>query len=600
MRRDNAEGHPPQFGFEYEDDEEETHFLSAEDLFIRFLDYLKESILDSACSLSVESPEKTIFLTVVTPRHALSSLGSDDGADGASSCTQWVLDAVSASKLSDVTENVSLLFSDTAALMSYDLVGLHSGKRFLLSPTCLSASPMVEKANVLVVDWGCQGLSLCLRHVSGGALITHQEGGSPVYLFASSSGHTGNNSFSKFKMIGGDGLDVFLSQKVMAQFVIKQRKLFSGVANKFDQLQRFVNSGTLMSDQTELSSIKEVLSENIPSRMLRKMYTTMEQNKVAINTQAGTVAVGVEAFYEGVDLVDNTSLGRNKFDSFFRSDREMLSSIERILDEFFDQWSESLCPLDKKVIDYVVISGGMFQIPIITQIFKDCLTKAEGKRKDFIAPDVTFAEPALLNGISSDELFSVGGCLHAFFLAQLARLPTTAPLKGKFATREREEALSNFFKCVESSEEQTLQRFALFDTALFLFVGDPASFHNGQLQSDSEDLFPLFSQHVALPHRKWIKVPKEEGGDLLFNPVVRDTRSEQFRVRPVQSGGLSLHCCRPATTDMLFVCFTLEEQQSDETFVGRLTIQVFEAAADTPPPVVTPNLVLAKATCEIS
>lgn len=455
-------------GFAYEVSEPSGNsveaFVSAEDLLIQFLNYVKEHSIDGACGLSSsdtadagkekvkKAVKKTLLLTIVAPRSAFPSVAAASEAGSQrrrADAVEWLTDAVRASSLGDVVLQTTVLFSDEAALMAFDSAPRSQGRPqpYFLFPSGVSpAAPdggcdetpePIDCANVLVADWGAQALSFSFLKTSGGLLV-QPKGGVPYMRCTTIEGGGGGGgvaatlpspgqcyySAASSACSGGDALDIYLAEKLAANYVVTNRRMFQSLVPNMRPLQELVNpSGSASGIVAAAREARHVLSEVIPARTLRKLRLLTEEKKIALNTnpQASHVAVEMEAFYEGMDLMDNRSFSRMKFEAAVLGERPSVEHFVASLAEFVRRHRSAIKACK---INYALLTGGMFQVPCILQGVRRALehpsnADVQSALLDGGASVTVLDASAIGGGVAADELFSVGGCLYSYHLARL-------------------------------------------------------------------------------------------------------------------------------------------------------------------------------------
>lgn len=405
-------------GFEYTAEtngEPVESFISAEDLFIRFLNYVKEHSIDGACGLATTSGGASgdaassatkIFLTLVVPRYAFPDAADSTHNGHRNSTVEWLKEAVQASHLGAVVANIAVMFSDEAAVTAYDGAAVERRiPRFLGTAT----------HNVLVVDWGVHSLCLSLLCSRGGVLVCPpRQHNVPFRCFTKGSGAGSEGYFGVGGYSGGDAVDLALAERVAAQYITQQRRLFAATVRNFNALMRL--NQTLPSMGSSEHPATQLIQEAVPARAMRRLALLMAEKKVSLNTnpQASSVSVEVEAFYEGMDLMDNQTLSKNKLDNAIRSEWGLVDMFNKALRAFAakytDFWTEGF-------VDAVLLSGGMCQMTSLTKLLAASITSAE--QRALFSPNVRVLDSSVMgNGVCADELFAVGGCHLSYQIAE--------------------------------------------------------------------------------------------------------------------------------------------------------------------------------------
>ncbi|EPY24717.1 hypothetical protein STCU_03390 [Strigomonas culicis] len=625
--------HRSRHGFAYDTlagDETKSCFVSAEDLFIQFLNSVKANSIDGACSLSEGQEEQSVFLTIVVPRYAFPSASSQIDTESRESATEWIVEAVKASQLGKVTQHTSVLFSDEGALLAVDSASRDTP--YFLIPPCgapqLAPRP-IPQANVLVVDWGSHALSLTLLHTRGGLLVQSEGATAPAYVCSTGRACRAPGSFfAATASCGGDAIDMALLERVVGQFMLKQRKMFPSASRALDVLQA-PNSKNLVSCQGATRA-REIMTEAIPSRALRRLCVLMEEKKVSLNTQqASGVTVEMEAFYEGMDLVDNMTLGRNKFEAAVRSEWTFIATFEEVLNEFCAKYTDRLT---KNPISTVILSGGMCQIAVlaqgITQLVKN---KADVSSSALFSPTLNVVDASVVgNGVGASEVSCVGGCLNSYFVAQvyrrhMAHKKVTRASMSKIQAmlhKELGETCEAAWEAVSTAAVEgpdcedgvPLPSVEALSRNVFVYTGkDTSKLQVFRLQEaaplPSEDLTLLFSQDTPLPCRVWTKVEEVEHAALsfsLFTDANAGTTTNGdsipmetgfIRVRSVVEKEVRFNVQPKKKESALLACFTVTYSHPGEESSERcaiLSILLVEAADGAVPKTVLPNMILAK------
>ncbi|KEG14967.1 hypothetical protein DQ04_00241090 [Trypanosoma grayi] len=436
-------------------------FLAAEDMLVEFFNHVKKHTVDGACGLTPtaaqspileEAPQQEqrpkIVLTVVVPRHLFptslieqgESAPEEDGKDKKKSnstavrrrdAVQWVKDAIISSHFGAVAEHVSVLFSDEAAVLAMDAVlcrphSTHpmAGRYFLLPPSAvattqaageegkgISATPW-PSARVLVVIWGALGVSLTRLRLEAGCVVDEPR---PLFLRATQTAATAQSvescCIATTPCGGGDAVDLALRDRLATTFAQQQRRVLG-----YQSLSDF------------------------PSRAQRRLLLAAEEKKVALS-KAAQVPVEIEALAEGVDLRDAVTFSRVRVDAALRGEWKILEAFEKVLREFIELMQNEEEEEESGVIDAVVLSGGMLQMPCVAQSLRHLFTQcsvAPGDGRRCFAHNLVIMEAgtsttvvgdgnsgavetvANSNTVGAEELVSIGGCLHSYHLSLAA------------------------------------------------------------------------------------------------------------------------------------------------------------------------------------
>ncbi|KAG5496078.1 hypothetical protein JKF63_02376 [Porcisia hertigi] len=593
------------FGFEYTSEsnsEPVDSFISAEDLFIRFLNYIKEHSVDGACGLTTTTgsgdavPTSTkLFLTLVVPRYAFPDAADNAHVAHRGRSVEWLKEAVQSSHLGAVVLNTSVIFSDEAVVAAYDAATQERGV-----PRLLSTSPH----NVLVVDWGAHSLSLSLLCSRGGVLVCPPQHNSfPYRCFTKQSSALSDGCFAVGAGSGGDALDVALAERVAAQYVTQNRRLFASPSRNFNALLRL--NHTLPSFGSVEHPATEFLKEVIPSRAMRRLVMLMADKKVSLNTnpQAASVSVEVEAFYEGMDLMDTQTLSRNKLDNAIRSEWVLVDLFNKALrafaEKYKDTWSEGF-------VDTVLFAGGMCQMASLTKLLAASIQSLEQRPPLFTASVRVFDSSIIGNGVCADELLSVGGCQQSCRVAQsytnkqlaLSRVPRKGAGKMRVVVAaQAAEAASSVWSALtknddggddddsssSSSENGKGEGLtsgphsgAFISANVYLYVGKTAALIPAATQQlPSASLCVLLPRSAALPCRVAIpwSPPSPDAQTVLYlftdayGTPPTDPKRELVEVRPVCSTGLVISAAAAVThagaLDPLCIVFTAQVRSSE-------------------------------------
>ncbi|GET91348.1 hypothetical protein, conserved [Leishmania tarentolae] len=618
-----------QLGFQYTSEsngEVVEKFISAEDLFIRFLNHVKEHSIDGACGLTTTTggenatPSSTkLFLTLVVPRYAFPSAANSAHFGHRGSTGEWLREAVQSSHLGAVVLNTSVVFSDEAVLTAYD-----AATQEQRVPRLLSTTP----SNVLVVDWGAHGLCLSLLCSRGGILVCPPKYHNiPYCCFTKGSSAVSDVYFAVGTGSGGDALDVALAERVAAQYMTQQRRLFGSLSRNFNALLRL--NHVLPTIGSAEHPATQLLHEAIPSRAMRRLVLLMAEKKVSLNTnpQATSVSVEVEAFYEGIDLVDTQTLTKNKLESAIRSEWGLVDmfvkAVRAFADKYRDTWTEGL-------VDTVLLAGGMCQMTSLTKLLAAFIQSPQ-QRSLFTAAVRVLDSSLMGNGVCADELLSVGGCHHSCCVAecyQTQRLATSrrsrksaGKLHAAVAAQAADMATSVWDALTkdaddESSDGEEDTQELMGDTHLgvflagnvYLYVGDPTA-----LTCSATQQLPRASLRVLLPHSAAlpcrVAIPwspsSPEARTVLYlftdahESLSTDSAGDLVEVRPVNRGGLILNAAAAVASsgalDSLCITFTAQAKWNEvserEVQVNVQLLRVRSAAgADIASLVITPGI----------
>ncbi|KAH8611728.1 putative Hsp70 protein [Trypanosoma vivax] len=442
-----------------------THFFEADQMLVRFFDHVKRHTVDAACGLvTVESAgtesaptrndsqaddgQPRIVLTVVVPRHLFPETtvarqyakteadgsGPENGGscfDGASNTfrrvdeLQWLRDAVNKSHLGSVTADVSIIFSDEAALLGMDALASYTqpphpmaGRYFLLPPSAMGdcgETSAWSLANVLVVDWGALGVSFSCLRLEGGCLV-----GQPCPDFMRSSPIPGitsctarYNFLASTQCGGGDAVNVALRDCLATAFMQQQRRALG---------------------YTSLS--------DFPPRAQRRLLLAAEEKKIVLS-RAAQVPVEIEALAEGIDLRDNTTLSCSRVSAAMRGEWGFFAAFEKALQEYLKQRKERGINGVEEQINVVLLCGGMFRLPFVAQTVRKVFVQyasALNESHSQFARDLVIMESGALTtvfrgggdesqdmcepqtvennmSVGAEEIFCFGGCLHSLHLA---------------------------------------------------------------------------------------------------------------------------------------------------------------------------------------
>lgn len=603
-------------------------FISAEDLFVQFLNHVKTHSIDGVCGLTqtVErgaEKQKVLLLTVVVPRYAFPAAAAPAHRSHRHAAVDWLKGAVRASKLDEVTLQTSIIFSDEAALMAFDSAPSRVHEPYFLFPpnaNPLSLSVALEEANVLVIDWGSNALTFTLQRVCGG-LLTYpsDQHGSIPYLCSVLTGPTCVDSyFSPSKACGGDALDVAMAERVAANYVIQQRRSFGHIRNINVLMQLNQN---LVSPPAEGTNGSQIIAECIPSRAMRRLTLLMEEKKMALNTnpQANSVGVEVEAFYEGMDLQDNQTLARSKFESAVNSDWGLAEMFENALKAFCVRYTELL---QQHPVSHVVLTGGMCQIQSLVQMITRVIkTSRVPEVRAAVSPSVTVLDPAIIgNGASSGELSAVGGCLHSYHLGMLAtreqeltqqqqkrkrksKAEATALKEGLDGIAEVRNALLRDDSDDEDGEEDSAvavegtEHINLLEHNVYIYTGDVSALSSSDAASvevPRQSVVKAFSRHTPLPARFVAASANTNSASVLYlltdARLAADASESSLVLRPACAKGIAIQPCGDTP---LFLVLTAQCKADDEgekrVFVS---VQAVRSPSEQVPDLLTPHNVV--------
>ncbi|KAG5470413.1 hypothetical protein LSCM1_01657 [Leishmania martiniquensis] len=602
--------------------------ISAEDLFVHFLNYIKEHSIDGACGLAgtnrsgeATSSSTKLFLTLVVPRYGFPASTNSDGIVHRGRTVEWLKEAVRSSHLGAVVLQTSVVFSDEAALTAYDAAAQERSV-----PRLLSSAPH----NVLVVDWGALGLCLSLLCIRGGVLVCPPQCHSVPYRCCTKGGSaSGEGDFAVGAASGGDALDVALAERVAAQYMTRQRRLFVSPSHNSNALLQ-LNHALPTVGSTEHPAT-QLLHEAIPSRAMRRLVLLMAEKKVALHTnpQATSVSVEVEAFYEGTDLMDTQTLTKNKMDNAIRSEWRLADMFNKAVLAFAMKYKETWT---EGFVDTVLLAGGMCQMACLTKLLTASIQSPE--QRSLFSPAVRVMDSSLMgNGVCADELFCVGGCqqsclvadtytahrlamsrqsrkgtekLQAAVFAQVAE--TVASVWGALTKDDEDESSGS-----EERKEGTLigdpRARAFLAGNVYLYVGDTAALTSAATQQlSSASLRVLLGRSTALPCRvaiPWSPTSTEARAVLYFftdtdGAPTTKSDSDLVEVRPLNNAGLVLSAAaavgRGGKLGPLCIAVTAQAKWSAvserEVHVGVQLVRVPEAhGADVASLVLTPGIV---------
>ncbi|KPI89614.1 hypothetical protein ABL78_1279 [Leptomonas seymouri] len=607
-------------------------FISAEDLFIRFLNYVKEHSIDGACGLATtgggspidSAPNATkIFLTLVVPRYAFPEAADSAHNGHRSSTLEWLKEAVQASHLGAVVTNTSVVFSDEAAVLAYDGAAVERRiPRFLGTAT----------HNMLVVDWGVHSLSLSLLCSRGGVLVCPpKQHNVPYRCFTKGSGASSEGYFSVGGCSGGDALDLALAERVAARYITQQRRLFSGTVRGINALAQLNQSLPSMGSSEHPAT--QVIQEAIPARAMRRLALLMAERKVSLNTnpQASSVSVEVEAFYEGMDLMDNQTLNKNKLDNAIRSEWGFVDMFNKAVRAFAERYQEVWT---EGFVDAVLLTGGLCQMNSLTKLLTASITSAE--QRSLFNPNVRVLDSSVMgNGVCADELFCVGGCqlsyriAEAFTARRLAQGRQARKGAGKLRASimaEAAEVATSVWEALtqdddddddEDSSDAGLQQVQVGGDAhtrpflsrnVYVYGGDVANLTTAATQTlPRSSLQVLLAHSSALPTRvciPWSPASAEAKAVLYLFTDAKEAdaaggESETVDVRPACAGGVVLSAA-PAVDGSdapctLVIAVTAQSRWNEnserevQVSVQVVRAQSGETAGGSLPPAITPG-----------
>ncbi|XQJ29550.1 hypothetical protein NXY56_005609 [Leishmania guyanensis] len=567
-------------GFEYtsgSDGDPVASFISAEDLFIGFLNHIKEHSVDGVCGLTTTtgsgdaaSSTTRLFLTLVVPRYALPGTAGCAHVDHRGRTVEWLKEAVQSSHLSSVVLSTSVVFSDEAVVAAYDAA---TEERRV--PRLLSTAPH----NMLVVDWGAHSLCLSLLCSRGGTLVCPPRHHSvPYRCFTKGSSAVGEGYFAVGTCSGGDALDVALAERVAAQYMTQQRRLFASPSRNFSALLRL--NHTLPTIGSTEHPATQLLHEVIPPRSMRRLALLIAEKKVSLNTnpQATSVAVEAEAFYEGMDLMDTQTMTKNKLENAIRSEWGLVDMFNNALQAFSEKYKDTWA---EGSVDTVLLAGGMCQMASLTKVLAASI-QSPGQRSLFAAGVRVLDSSLMGNGVCADELPSVGGCQQSCLVAESYRRKRSAlsqqsrkgagKLQAAVAAQVAEtatsvwEALTKDSDDDDSSGEEAIQGEFMNDPYsglflarnVYLYVGDAAALTSAATQQlPYASLRVLLAHSAALPCRvalPWSPGSTEARVVLYLFTDAHDTPStvpagDLVEVRPVNCSGVVLSAATAVARD---------------------------------------------------
>ncbi|CCW62689.1 unnamed protein product [Phytomonas sp. EM1] len=338
-------------------------------------------------------------------------------------------------------------------------------------------------------------------------------------------------------------------------------------------MQRLSSFLDFQCDQRKAAAI---VAECIPVRSLNRLRLSIEERKVALSTNpnANSASVEVEAFYEGMDLQDSQTLSRNKFESAIASVNSLSGIFNGMLNEFAERFIKQLKDYP---INYVVIAGGMHNIPSVVQMVQKAISQSSSASVSacFDLSSLRFLSDSVAGkGFGTDELAAVGACFHSSQIALLAHEQAEVRSKlhkrnkqnhkrkglSTIALQETEESLFRIWSCLsmesgseddDDDDEHTHVR--VLKHNVYAFVGENAASRLADLTSQGTDtleleaseLSCLFSQGTPLPSRVVISHEASAGSLVLylFSDVSEELKSggehsTTLRVRSVYPKGV--------------------------------------------------------------
>lgn len=547
--------------------------VTATSLFIQYLNHLKEHSVDAPCSLKRgDQTTKSIFLTLSVPRYAFPTLPTQ----GKEAC-EWVVKAVMESEFRNVVQKVHFLFSDESALLGADFLFAKRGNSSTEDPTFFLPSKSVLKAcniesnleirdrNVLVVDWGAQGVNFTKLRLRDG-MLTGETSQTPFFSTVSSPSSPS---------LGGDSMDVTLADRVALAFIQQKRQLFSS------QIPHL--SSVLLSQRDTLGKMNSFIKEHIPSRAMRRLRLRMEERKSSLlrNSQITSVPVEVEAFYEGIDLLDTKTLMRHKVESAMENEWGLVDKFSHSLKEFLageksSGLSTEFLNSSSLAIHHVVLCGGVCQNAsfatalqkILLSVLPDHVT---GKHSLPSTSSISVTSVSKLDGnVRSEEIFAVGGCLHSYLsgtmklnsdLASKKGIQKGSSAQGEHRPSRKEiqramlrscwNVLETGMGCDDGKNPSRCLMVNFLLQNIYLYTNPDISELRTQgdnmngFQLPSHCLTKLFSQGTALPSRVLLKWPEGTTSVVLFffNGPLKETDSIDIPNRETSTGSSGLICC---------------------------------------------------------
>lgn len=505
------------FKHEYQDNGNDiTRMLSATSLLVDFLDHIKEHSIDGPCSINSGEKAKKIFLTIAAPRYAFPS------SNGSEEPWSWILKAVNTSNLGSVAAHVKFLYSDEAVLLGMDAALMMSSTP-TYSPFLLTSAPSGEVSpkgesameNILVVDWGAQGLH-----------VTFHRSINKMLLKSSKEEQLFSTSFAAdvFQPCGGDAIDVTLASRLAAHFIIQQRRMFSSCASK------------LMGHRKEtLGKVNPLVAENIPAKALRNLCVKAEDRKVSLlgNPQVHTVSVEVEAFYEGIDLLDGQTLNRRKVEGALTDEWDLVSLFKEHIRSFLERL-KAMEELSDEGVHRVILCGGMYQtlsfVIALENAIKNMI-ESEGK----FAKNVEVLSPCRNTNFSSTEIFAVGGCLESYIMGTIksnldkAESAAKGAEKSKIKQLAKREVRDIFRNCWEINNSEMKRDSGklkeniinYLQRNIYIYSKDDTTLLGGNAKSDHIDLprealHVLFAKNTEFPSRVVLSWPDTSTSVVLF------------------------------------------------------------------------------------
>lgn len=556
--------------------------LTATSLFIQYLNHLKEHSVDDSCRLKKGGEStKNIFLTVVAPRYAFPTFSTQ----GKEAC-DWVVKAVMQSEFKYVVSNVHFLFSDESSLLGTDLLlSTRRNSSFDYSPSLLPPKTAVQSRSqkiaeephnrcIIVVDWGAQGLNLTKFTIVDGMLAGHASH-TPFFstLYSPSS-----------PSIGGDAMDVTLADRVALAFIQEKSRLFS---SEIPQL-----STVLRSQRDTVGKMNPIVVEHIPSRAMRRLRLLMEERKSSLlrNLQTPSVSVEVEAFYEGLDVLDTKTLSRNKVENAMEREWGLVENFSQALKNFLVIPQEALSSGNPSLLSdlssyRVILCGGVCQSVSFTTALHNAIIAAfssdTASRSVRATTDGIEIIPVsrLEGGVGSEEVFALGGCFHSYLagmmklnndLARKSRIqkafgPNTGP---RLSRKEIEksafcagwDAIWKGIECTSTRTSVPPLRVNFLQQNIYLFTNPDVSMLLSRdhctcaIQLPRDSLTKVFSQGVSLPSRVVLKWPEDTASVVLFffccSPVREETIECVDASRSIDTDTNSdlLSCCALSPT----------------------------------------------------
>lgn len=547
------------FTHEYTDDRgnDLARLIGATDLFVKLLNHIKEHSVDGPCGINTtENATNKIFLTMVAPRYAFPRAKGECDTNGKAPWS-WLENAVEQSKFSDVVAHVKFLFSDEAAILGLDFLGrAYPSYQPLLVPPSRFASdecalPTDVSERILVADWGAQGLHFTLLKAQDGILV-NENGRYPPF--------SSTVLQSDVPPCGGDALDLVLADRVAANFILQQRRIFQS------KIPQFMSS--MQPRKETLGKVNPIVQEHIPSRAMRQLRLKIEEKKSSLlsNQQVAAVTVEAEAFYEGMDLLDNQTLSRRRLEMALESEWGLADLFRAQLLRFLQQ-QDVTEELNGGRISRVIVCGGMFQIPFLCSVIEKSI-QVWSSTPSF-SKEVQVMTVWKTGSASADEVFAIGGCLQSFYSGTLYNSMNRAQLalkggktKNKRLEAIRKAAVSGYQnawkilggatgKSAKQAESGTLTADCLLH-GIYLYTSPELSLlteqgtdANGTISLPPAVLTPIFPKMSILPKRVVVQWPKNDGteGDAavlyLFSDIT-GMQEEGVRYKPLLERGVVL------------------------------------------------------------